>query len=122
MLLVFFLAGYFARRWEWLRELRQKTLIPRWLHWPEFPRFSHVLPVMTGVAVALLLFFVLKDLGPALVIGFLFLSMFAVARGRVRSGVTRYRAPGHRRLPLVIEWALRIPWWIAFHVALALGQ
>jgi len=28
------------------------------------------------------MFFVLKDLGPALVTGFLFLSMFAVARGR----------------------------------------
>jgi len=36
-----------------------------------------------GVAAcALALFFLLKDLGPALVTGFLFLTMFAVARGR----------------------------------------
>ena len=81
VLLVFFLAGYFARRWEWLRELHQKRLVPRWLHWLEIPRFQHVLPVIVGVAIALILFFVLKDMGPALVIGFLFLSMFAVARG-----------------------------------------
>ncbi len=83
ILLVFFLAGYFSRRWEWLRELREKRLVPRWLRWPEIPRIEHLLPVIVGVAVALMLFFVLKDMGPALVIGFLFLSIFAVARGRV---------------------------------------
>ena len=82
ILLVFFLAGYFARRWEWLRELHEKRFVPRWLHWPEMPRLQHVLPVIVGVAIALAFFFVLKDMGPALVIGFLFLSMFAVARGR----------------------------------------
>src|SRR5581483_9237001 len=37
---------------------------------------------MCGVICALILFFVLKDMGPALVIGFTFLSLFAVARGR----------------------------------------
>lgn len=82
IMLVFFLAGYFGRRWEWLRELHQKQLIPQWLRWPEMPRFSHVLPVAAGVSIALALLFVLKDMGPALVIGFLFLAMFAVARGR----------------------------------------
>ena len=46
------------------------------------PRLSHVLPVMCAVALALGFFFLLKDLGPALVTGFLFLAMFAVARGR----------------------------------------
>ena len=82
VLLVFFLAGYFARRWEWLRELHQRRLIPHWMRWPEMPRFDHVIPVIAGVSIALALFFVLKDMGPALVIGFLFLSMFAIARGR----------------------------------------
>ena len=76
-----FLAGYFSAKWEWLRELREKRL-PRWLRWLEVPRFAHALPVMCGVACALALFFLLKDLGPALVTGFLFLTMFAVARGR----------------------------------------
>src|SRR2546426_3142990 len=37
---------------------------------------------MCGAGCALVLFFLLKDLGPALVTGFLFLVMFAVARGR----------------------------------------
>jgi cell division protein FtsW (lipid II flippase)/cell division protein FtsI/penicillin-binding protein 2 len=82
ILLVFFLAGYFTRNWERLRDLREKRLLPRWLHWIGLPRVAHVLPVMFAVACALLMFFFLKDLGPALVTGFLFLAMFAVARGR----------------------------------------
>ncbi len=82
ILLVLFLAGYFARRWEWLRELREKRLLPAWLRWIDAPRFAHALPVMLGAGAALAMFFVLKDMGPALVTGFLFLVMFAVARGR----------------------------------------
>ena len=79
ILLVFFLAGYFTRNWERLRDLREKKLLPRWIG---VPRLSHVLPVMCAVGLALAFFFLLKDLGPALVTGFLFLAMFWVARGR----------------------------------------
>ncbi|PYT26707.1 MAG: hypothetical protein DMG57_20705 [Acidobacteria bacterium] len=82
-LLVLFMAGYFAANWERLRELREKRLVPHIHRWINLPRFSQALPVMCGVACALMLFFVLKDLGPALVTGFLFLVMFAVARGKV---------------------------------------
>ncbi len=82
ILVVLFLAGYFARRWEWLREVHEKRLLPKWLRWLQLPRFGHVLPVMTGVAAALAMFFLLKDMGPALVIGFVFIIMFAVARAR----------------------------------------
>jgi cell division protein FtsW (lipid II flippase)/cell division protein FtsI/penicillin-binding protein 2 len=82
ILLVFFLAGYFARNWERLRDLREKRLVPRSMRWIGLPRFSHVLPVMIAVTLALAFFFLLKDLGPALVIGFLFLGMFWIARGR----------------------------------------
>ena len=82
ILLVFFLAGYFARNWERLRDLREKRLLPRALYGLNLPRLSHVLPVIVAVGCALLLFFLLKDLGPALVTGFLFLAMFALARGR----------------------------------------
>jgi cell division protein FtsI/penicillin-binding protein 2/cell division protein FtsW (lipid II flippase) len=82
ILLVFFLAGYFARNWERLRDLREKRLVPRAFRWIGVPRLSHVLPVMFAVALSLGFFFLLKDLGPALVSGFLFLAMFAVARGR----------------------------------------
>ncbi len=77
ILLVLFLAGYFSRKWEWLRELRIKRI--RLL---SIPRPGHVLPVAIGVAGALALFFFLKDLGPALVTGFLFLILFAIARNR----------------------------------------
>jgi cell division protein FtsW (lipid II flippase)/cell division protein FtsI/penicillin-binding protein 2 len=82
ILLVFFLAGYFARNWERLRDLREKRLVPRSLHWINLPRMPHVLPVMLAVGCALAFFFLLKDLGPALVTGFLFLALFTVARGR----------------------------------------
>jgi cell division protein FtsW (lipid II flippase)/cell division protein FtsI/penicillin-binding protein 2 len=87
ILLVFFLAGYFARNWERLRDLREKRLVPRSLRWIGLPRLSHVLPVMVAVALALAFFFLLKDLGPALVIGFLFLAMFWIARGRAGMAV-----------------------------------
>lgn len=82
VLIVFFLAGYFAHNWERLRDLREKRLVPRSLRWLELPRLSHALPVMCAVACALALFFVLKDMGPALVMGFVFLALFAIARGR----------------------------------------
>src|SRR6185369_8681288 len=81
VLLVLFLAGYFSRKWEWLRDLREKVLLPHWLRWMDLPRFGEALPVICGVACALAMFFLLKDMGPALVIGFLFLAMFAIARG-----------------------------------------
>jgi cell division protein FtsW (lipid II flippase)/cell division protein FtsI/penicillin-binding protein 2 len=82
LLVVMFLAGYFAKRWEWLREVHQKQFVPSWLRWLEIPRFSHALSVMSAVAIALAFFFLLKDMGPALVMGFVFLIMFAVARGK----------------------------------------
>jgi cell division protein FtsW (lipid II flippase)/cell division protein FtsI/penicillin-binding protein 2 len=82
ILIVFFMAGYFARNWERLRDLREKRLLPGALKRIDLPRFSHVLPVMCAVGCALFLFFLLKDLGPALVTGFLFLALFAIARGR----------------------------------------
>jgi len=67
LLLALFLAGYFARRWELLRQAGA-------------PRLHHVLPVLAGVGAALMLFFVQKDLGPALLLSLMFLAMFAVAR------------------------------------------
>jgi cell division protein FtsI/penicillin-binding protein 2/cell division protein FtsW (lipid II flippase) len=77
ILVVLFLAGYFARNWERLRDLRQKGLRRLGV-----PRLAHILPVACATATAILLFFVLKDLGPALVLFFLFLTMFSVAHGR----------------------------------------
>ncbi len=82
ILIVFFLAGYFTRNWERLRDLREKRLLPRLFRRFGMPRLEHVVPVLCAVGIALVFFFVLKDLGPALVIFFVFLAMFGVARGR----------------------------------------
>ncbi|MBV9505729.1 MAG: FtsW/RodA/SpoVE family cell cycle protein, partial [Acidobacteriia bacterium] len=82
ILLVLFLAGYFTRHWERLRDLREKRIFRGFWRRVGMPRLEHLAPVGCAVAAALILFFVLKDLGPALVMFFVFLTMFGVARGR----------------------------------------
>ena len=83
VLLVFFLAGYFAERWEFLRTLRdQRKRLEKISRWVEVPRLEYLLPVVGGVMVSLAFFFLQKDLGPALLIACLFLAMYAVARDR----------------------------------------
>ncbi|PWU07103.1 MAG: hypothetical protein C5B51_10735 [Terriglobia bacterium] len=82
ILIVLFLAGYFTRNWERLRDLREKRLLPKFWRKIGVPRFEHWIPVLCAVGVSLVLFFALKDLGPALVTFFVFLAMFGVARGR----------------------------------------
>jgi cell division protein FtsI/penicillin-binding protein 2/cell division protein FtsW (lipid II flippase) len=83
VLIVFFLAGYFAERWEFLRTLRdQRKGLERISRWVEVPRLEYLLPVAGGVVVSLAFFFLQKDLGPALLIACLFLAMYAVARDR----------------------------------------
>ena len=82
LLIVLFLAGYFARRWEVLRAVRSESVagrvVPAWLN---IPRLEYLVPVIAGVIIALALFFLQRDLGPALVISLVFLAMYAVARG-----------------------------------------
>jgi len=84
LLLLFFLASYFARRWELLRQLRQPAVrafeLPSWI---DLPRASYALPVVGGLACSLGLLFLQKDLGPALILGLMFLGLYAIARGRV---------------------------------------
>src|SRR6201996_4075032 len=83
VLIVFFLAGYFAERWEFLRTLRdQRKGLKEISRWGERPRLAYLLPVLGGVIVSLAFFFLQKDLGPALLIACLFLAMYAVARDR----------------------------------------
>jgi cell division protein FtsW (lipid II flippase) len=81
LLLALFLAGYFARRWELLRQVRGANVrtfkVPGWLN---LPRVDYVLPVAAGVAAALLFFFLQKDLGPALFLTCVFLMTYAIAR------------------------------------------
>jgi cell division protein FtsI/penicillin-binding protein 2 len=80
ILIVFFLAGYFGKHWAMMRELHYRE---GWLARLRVPRLDYVLPAVAGVAVALLLFALVKDNGPALVIGALFLILYAIARKRV---------------------------------------
>ena len=82
ILLVLFLAGYFTRNWERLRDLREKRILPKLFQRIGLPRVEHVVPVLVATAVSLVLFFVLKDMGPALVTFLVFLAMFGAARGR----------------------------------------
>ena len=89
ILIVMFLAGYFAQNWDALRQLRQEhgrleNLAQRF----NIPRLDYVLPLIAGVAVSLVLFFWLKDLGPALVIGCLFLILYSLARKRALLAAT----------------------------------
>ena len=85
ILLVFFLAGYFARRWEFLRELRDRRPgLERFTRWMEVPRLEYVLPVLASMIIVLVFFFLQKDLGPALVFACVFLSLYAVARNRIQ--------------------------------------
>jgi cell division protein FtsW (lipid II flippase)/uncharacterized membrane protein YgcG len=83
ILIALFLAGYFADRWELLREVHERRvplggaarLLP-------MPRLEYVLPPLIAIGVVLFFFFLQKDLGPALVLACLFLILFSVARGR----------------------------------------
>ena len=76
-----FLAGYLGRRWELVRQLRERTIrghqVPAWLN---LPRIDLVVPLLAGVGLSLLLFFTLKDLGPALLLSLTFVAVLAVAR------------------------------------------
>jgi cell division protein FtsW (lipid II flippase) len=84
LLLALFLAGYFGRRWELLREIRGETPRPvRFSRRIDVPRVEYVLPVIVAVTAALLFFFVQRDLGPALFLCCVFLAVYAIARGRV---------------------------------------
>src|SRR4029079_8663167 len=83
LLLALFLAGLFARRWELLREIRSPMFRgSRWTRWINLPRAEYVIPVLGGVGLALVFFYIQKDLGHALFLSCVFLATYAVARGR----------------------------------------
>src|SRR5579871_4623949 len=82
ILLILFLAGYFAQRWDVLRHARETRPRLAWLsRYVAVPPVEYVAPVLVCVALALIFFFAQKDLGPALIFTCLFLALYAVARG-----------------------------------------
>jgi cell division protein FtsW (lipid II flippase) len=89
LLLIVFLAGYLGRRWELLRQVREdawgRRRLPQWLH---VPRLEHLAPMLGGVGLTLVLFFALRDLGPALLISLVWLLMLSAARAGAGAIVT----------------------------------
>src|SRR5262249_22002852 len=81
ILIALFLAGYFADRWELLREVpeRRVRLGPAARVFP-LPRLEYVVPPLVAVGLILFFFFLQNDLPPALVLACLFLILFSVAR------------------------------------------
>src|SRR5579862_2738610 len=81
ILLILFLAGYFADRWDVLRHARETRPKIAWLSkYVDVPPLEYVLPVLACVALSLLFFFLQKDLGPALIFTCLFLVLYSIAR------------------------------------------
>jgi cell division protein FtsW (lipid II flippase) len=91
LLLALFLAGFFARRWEVLRDIRSPMFRgSRWTRWIDLPRAEYVIPVVAGVGLALVFFFLQKDLGPALFLCCVFLATYVVARGRAGMAIAGF--------------------------------
>ena len=82
LLLLLFLAGYFARRWALLRHAREsRPALAALTRRVDIPPVEYTLPVLASVALSLIFFFLQKDMGPALVFACLFLVLYGVARG-----------------------------------------
>jgi cell division protein FtsW (lipid II flippase) len=82
ILIALFLAGYFADRWELLREVPERRVpLGRAARVLPLPRLEYVVPPLVAIGLVLFFFFLQKDLGPALVLACLFLILFSVARG-----------------------------------------
>ncbi|HEX4962438.1 MAG TPA: FtsW/RodA/SpoVE family cell cycle protein [Thermoanaerobaculia bacterium] len=82
ILVVLFLAGYFFDRWEFLRELPETRGLPGSLARLGIPRFEYFAPPILAIGLVLVFFFLQRDLGPALVLAILFLSLYCIARGQ----------------------------------------
>lgn len=84
LLVVFSLAAYFARRWQFLRELSGSVVAALWVgRWFRPPRWKDLRPLVVSIGALLALFFLQKDLGPALVLSCVFLGLYGISRARV---------------------------------------
>ncbi|HLH18737.1 MAG TPA: FtsW/RodA/SpoVE family cell cycle protein [Bryobacteraceae bacterium] len=84
ILLIFFLAGYFAARWDVLRHAREtRAKVARFVGRLDVPPVEYTLPAAACVGLSLLFFFLQKDMGPALVFACVFLLLYGLARGSV---------------------------------------
>jgi cell division protein FtsW (lipid II flippase)/cell division protein FtsI/penicillin-binding protein 2 len=82
LLLVLFLAGYFAQRWDVLRHAREtRPRLAPLTKYLDIPPLEYILPMAVSVALSLIFFFLQRDMGPALVFACLFLVLYGIARG-----------------------------------------
>jgi cell division protein FtsW (lipid II flippase) len=82
LLLVFFLAGYFANRWDVLRHAREtRPKLARLTTRFDIPPVEYTIPALACVVLALVFFFLQRDMGPALVFACVFLALYGIARG-----------------------------------------
>jgi cell division protein FtsW (lipid II flippase) len=81
LLVVFSLAAYFARHWQFLREFSESVVTSRRLRRSmRFPRLRDVSPLAVSIGTVLVFFVLQKDLGPALVLSCISLGLYGVAR------------------------------------------
>ena len=131
VLVVFALAAYFARRWQFLREFsadlgpstsltasrgNPSTLL-RASRWIRLPRWKDVRPLVVSISALLALFFLQRDLGPALVLSCVFLGLYGISRARVALVVAGFAvlATG-----FTVGYALGVPSTVTRRVAIAL--
>ncbi|HEX5069619.1 MAG TPA: FtsW/RodA/SpoVE family cell cycle protein [Vicinamibacterales bacterium] len=81
------LALYLGRRWELIRGLSKPIDVGVAARPIYLPRPADIRPLLVVVGVLLASFFLLRDLGPALVLGLITLALYGIARGRVVAGV-----------------------------------
>jgi cell division protein FtsW (lipid II flippase) len=81
LLLVLFLAGYFARRWDVLRHAREtRPKLAALTARVDIPPVEYTVPALVCAALSVLFFFLQKDMGPAMVFAGLFLVLYGMAR------------------------------------------
>ena len=81
ILLILFLAGYFAQRWDVLRHAReQRPRLAGLNRLGGIPPLEYTIPIFGCVALSLIFFFLQRDMGPAMVFTCLFLALYSIAR------------------------------------------
>ncbi len=119
LLLLFFIAGYFADHWEFLRSLRQAPeTLPGLLRGFQMPKLRYALPLVIAAAVAIVFFFLEKDLGPALVMLLLFLIIYATARSRATGA---FISCGFLGAAIWIGYLLKVPHTVAARLSMWLS-
>ena len=118
LLVVFSLAAYFARRWQFLRELSADHGARRGIRrWVRLPRWKDVRPLAVSITALLALFFLQRDLGPALVLSCVFLGLYGISRARVGLVVAGFAV---LTTGFAAGYALGVPSTVTRRVAIAL--